>query len=39
VGWGFVVQLGGFAAHMVVGPTEVQAMLRDVVHSHNLSST
>jgi hypothetical protein len=38
VGWGFVVELGGVTAHMVVGPTEVQAVLRDVVHSQNLSS-
>jgi hypothetical protein len=37
-GMGFCSTAGGGFAHMVVGPAEVQVVLRDMVHSQNLSS-
>jgi hypothetical protein len=36
--WGFVTQLGGVVAHIVVGPAGEQAVLGDVVHFQILSS-
>jgi hypothetical protein len=38
-GMGFCSIAGGVAAHIVVGTVEVQVVMMDVVHSHNLSST